>query len=74
MNHGAQSEIAVGAAAALVGEANVSLDAEPRMFSEGFSYMLQARPGAFVFIGGGMQPDGEAPFLHNPDYDFNDRS
>jgi hippurate hydrolase len=72
VNHGAQSEIAAAAARALVGDENVSLDAEPRMFSEDFSYMLQARPGAFIFIGAGARADGEAPFLHTPDYDFND--
>lgn len=72
VNHGPQSEIAAAAARALVGDENVSLDAAPRMFSEDFSYMLQARPGAFIFIGGGSQHNGEAPFLHTPDYDFND--
>ena len=35
-------------------------------------FLLHAA-GAFIFIGGGTQPDGEAPFLHTPDYDFNDR-
>jgi amidohydrolase len=72
VNHGPQSETAAAAARALVGDEAVSLDAEPRMFSEDFSYMLQARPGAFIFIGGGSQPNGEAPFLHTPAYDFND--
>ena len=40
------------------------------MGGEYFSYMLQARPGAYVFLGQGGQPGG--CFLHNPNYDFND--
>ena len=40
----------------------------PIMASEDFSYFLQARPGAFAFLGAG---EG-CPSLHSPDYDFND--
>jgi metal-dependent amidase/aminoacylase/carboxypeptidase family protein len=39
----------------------------PVMGGEDFSYMLEARPGAFIFIG-----NGDTPGLHNPAYDFND--
>ena len=47
------------------------------MGGEDFSYMLQARPGAYVFLGQGAAGGGEGPaagpcFLHNPNYDFND--
>jgi amidohydrolase len=52
------------------GSANVITDAEPTMGGEDFSYMLQARPGAYVFLGQGGGPGG--CFLHNPGYDFND--
>jgi hippurate hydrolase len=52
------------------GSANVVTDAEPTMGGEDFSYMLQARPGAYVFLGQGSGPGG--CFLHNPGYDFND--
>jgi hippurate hydrolase len=38
------------------------------MGAEDFSYMLQARPGAFLFLGAGEDSAG----LHQPDYDFND--
>jgi amidohydrolase len=52
------------------GKANVHTDGEPTMGGEDFSYMLQARPGAYVFLG---QGGGELGcFLHNPGYDFND--
>ncbi len=39
----------------------------PLMGGEDFSYMLEARPGAFIFIG-----NGESANLHHPAYDFND--
>ena len=52
------------------GKSNVFTDAEPTMGGEDFSYMLQARPGAYVFLGQGGGPTN--CFLHNPGYDFND--
>lgn len=61
----------------IVGESNV-LRQEPTMGAEDFSYMLQAKPGAYLFIGNGegvhrMHGHGEGPCtLHNPSYDFND--
>ncbi len=39
----------------------------PLMGGEDFSYMLEARPGAFIFVG-----NGDTAGLHNPAYDFND--
>ncbi|MEM1102384.1 MAG: amidohydrolase, partial [Pseudomonadota bacterium] len=47
--------------------ANVDDNTGREMGAEDFSYMLQARPGAFLFLG-----IGEAAGLHNPAYDFND--
>jgi len=61
----------------VVGGENV-LDQEPTMGAEDFSYMLQAVPGAYFFIGNGEGAHrhvghGEGPCtLHNPSYDFND--
>ena len=52
------------------GKANVITDGEPTMGGEDFSFMLQACPGAYVFLGQGGGPT--ACFLHNPAYDFND--
>jgi hippurate hydrolase len=60
-----------------VGEANI-VPQEPTMGAEDFSYMLQAVPGAYAFIGNGEGAHreighGEGPCtLHNPNYDFND--
>ena len=52
------------------GKANVFTNAEPTMGGEDFSFMLQARPGAYVFLGQGGGPNN--CYLHNPGYDFND--
>jgi hippurate hydrolase len=52
------------------GSGNVVRDADPTMGGEDFSYMLLARPGAYIWLGQGGGPSG--CFLHNPNYDFND--
>jgi amidohydrolase len=66
-NHPAQTAFAASAASDVVGAAAVDGNAPPMMGGEDFSYMLEARPGAFVFIG-----NGDSEGLHNPGYDFND--
>jgi hippurate hydrolase len=70
VNHAREAALAMDAAADVVGEANVERDGPPRMASEDFSFMLEARPGAFVFLG---NSEGEGGCdVHNPRYDFND--
>ena len=54
----------------MVGETNVAVDDPPVMGSEDFAFMLQARPGSYVWIGNGPGEGGCT--LHNPHYDFND--
>ncbi len=54
----------------IFGRDNVIRDPEPTMGGEDFSFMLQARPGAYVWLGQGGGPS--SCFLHNPGYDFND--
>ncbi|WP_372619992.1 M20 aminoacylase family protein [Falsiroseomonas sp.] len=71
VNHVEQTEIARAAARALVGEAEVTEHA-PVTGGEDFSLILEARPGAFMFIGGGAGPGGTSPNLHTPHFDFND--
>jgi hippurate hydrolase len=46
------------------------------MGAEDFAFMLQKKPGCYVFIGNGSEagPDGHACHLHNPHYDFNDQA
>ncbi len=51
----------------IAGEAGVHVAAEPEMGAEDFSYMLNARPGAYLFLG-----QGGGPYCHHPAYDFND--
>jgi amidohydrolase len=70
VNHARETEIACDAAALVVGEPNVDRSGAPRMASEDFSYMLEARPGAFIFLGNG-DSEGSCD-VHNPRYDFND--
>ena len=77
INHAAESDLARQVMADIVGPSNVQLQ-EPTMGAEDFSYMLQAVPGAYCFIGNGdgthrEMGHGEGPCtLHNPNYDFND--
>lgn len=65
-------QVAVRAAQAVVGPANVDADVAPMMISEDFGAFLEVVPGAFVFIGNGaVGTPGGVP-LHNGQYDFND--
>ncbi|KAB2767952.1 amidohydrolase [Brucella anthropi] len=66
-NHDAQTEFAARVASAVAGEGKVDESVEPMMAAEDFSYMLEARPGAYIFLG-----NGDTPGLHHPAYDFND--
>ena len=79
VNHAAQTAFAVEAMKAVVGEDNVDANVEPTMGAEDFAFMLQAKPGCYVFLGNG---DGEHRLgghglgpcqLHNGSYDFNDQ-
>lgn len=64
-----QTNFAAGIASKVSGPVNVDADVNPVMGAEDFSYMLNARPGAFIFMG-----NGESASLHHPDYDFNDEA
>ena len=61
---------AARAAEAVVGAANVDRAPVPEMTSEDFAFMLQAKPGCYVWLGSGAGDN--PPGLHNPQYDFND--
>jgi amidohydrolase len=67
INDAAAAEDALEIAATV---ARAELAPEPAATSEDFSFMLQQRPGAYIWLGQG-QGDNPAP-LHNPRYDFND--
>jgi len=70
VNHPRESAFAADVAATLVGGDNVVRDLDPSMGAEDFSFMLEARPGAFARLGQGGA-EGSC-FLHNSTYDFND--
>jgi hippurate hydrolase len=67
INSTAETAFAARVAGAVVGEARVDPTVAPVMGAEDFSYMLNARPGAFIFVG-----NGDTARLHHPKYDFND--
>ena len=78
VNHASATEFACNVLDDIVGAGNVQREIEPTMGAEDFSFLLQARPGAFLFIGNGGGDHrgidhGPGPcMLHNASYDFND--
>lgn len=64
------TKFAIGIAEEVVGIGKVDADYPPNMASEDFSFMLEKKPGAYLFIGNGPEEGG--CILHNPLYDFND--
>ena len=70
INSAAEADICKEVASGLVGGNNVRTDVRPSMGAEDFAFMLQARPGCYVWLGNGMGEGG--CMLHNPHYDFND--
>lgn len=69
VNDAAHVDVAAGAMAEVVGAENVTTSGAATMGAEDFAYMLEARPGAYVFMG-----NGQSASLHNPRYDFNDEA
>jgi len=69
INHAGPAEFAVGVAREISGAGAVDGNANREMGSEDFSYMLEARPGAYLFMG-----TGPGAGLHHPAYDFNDEA
>ncbi len=66
-NHPDQTDFAASVAREVVGDAKVDTNVNPVMGAEDFSFMLNERPGAFIFVG-----NGDSAGLHHPAYDFND--
>lgn len=71
INHAEQAGRAADAMAEVVGEAKLVREAPPVMGGEDFSFMLEKRPGAFLFVGQAEGAKG-ATSVHHPAYDFND--
>ncbi len=68
-NHVKETGFAAGVAAQVVGQNNVDTNIAPVMGGEDFSFMLEARPGAFIFVG-----NGDSANVHHPAYNFNDEA
>ncbi|MEN9558938.1 MAG: putative hydrolase YxeP [Pseudomonadota bacterium] len=68
----AETDFARQVALELVGADKVELNAKPVYGSEDFAFMLQKRPGCYLFIGNGDGKDASDCMVHNPAYDFND--
>jgi hippurate hydrolase len=74
VNHTDQTAVAVAAASRLVGADAVNTKAVAVTGGEDFCFMLEAKPGAFIFVGNGVAPDGKVHGLHTPMFDFNDEA
>lgn len=78
INHARETAFAVEVMQSIVGKHRVEAKVEPTMGAEDFAFMLQQKPGCYVFIGNGegehrAMGHGLGPCnLHNPSYDFND--
>jgi amidohydrolase len=70
VNAPAETEMAAGVAAGLVGDGRVHRDLDPSMGAEDFAFMLERKPGAYIWLGAGPAEGGKV--LHSPHYDFND--
>lgn len=67
VNHARETQFAVEVAREVVGAALVDDQSERFMGAEDFSYMLEARPGAYLMLG-----QGDTAACHHPAFDFND--
>jgi len=78
INHAKETAFAVEVLQGIVGAEHVDAQVEPTMGAEDFAFMLQGKPGCYVFIGNGEGDHRSAGHglgpcnLHNPSYDFND--
>ena len=69
INHPDETALALSTAQAVAGNDKVDGEVRPTMIAEDFSYMLECRPGAFIFIG-----NGDTAALHSSAYDFNEEA
>jgi len=67
VNDEARTAFAADVADEIAGKDKVNRDTPPLMGAEDFAYMLEERPGAFIYVG-----NGDSAMLHHPAYDFND--
>jgi amidohydrolase len=67
VNHEKETDFATSVASQIAGGDRVNPDLPPMMGAEDFSFMLNEKPGAFIWIG-----NGDSAGLHHPSYNFND--
>ncbi|MDC0624653.1 M20 family metallopeptidase [Alphaproteobacteria bacterium] len=70
INSKKESEFAANVAKKVFGDSHVDTDIDPSMGGEDFSYLLEKKPGAYLYIGQG--DDNHKAHLHTTNYDFND--
>jgi hippurate hydrolase len=70
VNHEAQTALAAQVAGGIVGPENVRDDVDPTMGGEDFAFMLDEKPGCYLWLGQGGGASKEN--VHHPQYDFND--
>ena len=70
INSKKETEFAANVAKKIFGETNVNTNIEPSMGGEDFSYLLEKKPGSYLYIGQG--DDKHNAHLHTTKYDFND--
>ncbi|MEO9189517.1 MAG: M20 aminoacylase family protein [Acetobacteraceae bacterium] len=70
VNDAEATQMTLAAARAVAGEQRVEPMANPTMGGEDFAFMLQAKQGSYIMLGGGR--DANEPRVHHPKYDFND--
>jgi hippurate hydrolase len=64
------TRLTLNAARAVAGEQRVEPMRNPTLGGEDFAFMLKAKQGSYIMLGGGRGKDD--PMLHHPRYDFND--
>jgi hippurate hydrolase len=67
VNHDKETGFAASVAEQIAGKDRVNTDLPPMMGAEDFSFMLNERPGAFIWVG-----NGDSAGLHHQSYNFND--
>ena len=71
-NDPAATQFAIEAAKTIAGVEQVEPQMEPICGSEDFAFMLEEKPGAYIFLGNGEGAGG--CMIHHPEYDFNDEA
>ncbi|WP_127112456.1 M20 aminoacylase family protein [Shimia sediminis] len=67
VNHDQETQYAIDAAASVVGDQNIDVNTPPILPAEDFAFMLEERPGAYIFLG-----NGDTMMCHHPEYRFDD--